>query len=174
MNKLSSKIIADVFIEKCQSLGLDPSTESRVERFGSPAITASVRRHIEKWDNRRLYAASLCELSRAQLSDLISTLPIVAGLAIERTRVMRPARLGYRVYCPTTLRVLLEIRDSDIPDEYQSSEDSKMNYVSFWATKIKTIKKPDQPKKHASLSESVMDAIMDIQASMWPVQARCG
>lgn len=134
MNKQTPKLIADLFIKKCLEEGLSPFEKSKSTSFGDFGVTNRVRHIVKRWDERRLYLESMAQPAREHLAEFISKLPMISGLAIHRTEISKPARIGYRVYAPDTLQVLFEIRDQDIPEKYRVSEETKMRYAAFWAS----------------------------------------
>ncbi len=133
MNKQTPKLIADLFIKKCLADGIPPYEHSRKASFGDYALTNKVRHIIKRWDDRRLYMDSMPQSARERLSDFVSELPVVMGVAIHRTEIGKPARIGCRAYSLETCEVLFEIRDQDIPEKYQLSNETKMRYAAFWA-----------------------------------------
>lgn len=139
MKKLRDKVVADLFIMKALEKGADPYIESRKFDFGLPSLTASIRRHVEKWECRRLYFESRDDATKAGMAEFARSLPVFAGVAVERARISKQNSLGYRVYCPESGLTLFEITDAEIPLEHRSSEERKMLYAAFWATMAKSI-----------------------------------
>ncbi|MWV14213.1 hypothetical protein F3I62_19095 [Pseudomonas sp. R-28-1W-6] len=133
MKKQTPHLVAAMFIRDCLEKGLSPVPESRKVSFSSRAITTRVRHIIKKWEDRRNYVDSLDEASRASRKAFIDNLPVISGIAFERCLVGSPARIGYRLYCPETLYLLMDIQDNDIPDEYRRNESSKEQYAAFWS-----------------------------------------
>ena len=133
MNKQAPKLIADVFIRKCLEEGCSPYEQSKITSFGDYGMTNRIRHIIKKWDERRLYLESMGQTAKDSLSDFVAKLPVFSGMAVDRVEIGKPARIGCRVYSTETLQVLFEIRDQDMPEKYQATDETKMRYAAFWA-----------------------------------------